>query len=70
MEEGDVSPWVSLVQMGADGDRYYMYKGEAKRLFYMIDRDFSGRISERGEDVNVFDLTIAEFCEYWISTLR
>jgi hypothetical protein len=27
-----------------------------KRLFYMIDRDGSGRISER------------EFCEYWIAT--
>lgn len=35
---------------------YYMSKHDAKRLFYMIDRDCSGHISER------------EFCEYWIST--
>eukprot|EP01117_Protostelium_nocturnum_P016769 TRINITY_DN670_c0_g1_i2.p1 TRINITY_DN670_c0_g1~~TRINITY_DN670_c0_g1_i2.p1 ORF type:complete len:221 (-),score=77.16 TRINITY_DN670_c0_g1_i2:265-927(-) len=32
---------------------YYMHKHDAKRLFFMIDRDHSGQISER------------EFCEYW-----
>jgi len=35
---------------------YYMTEHQAKNLFYMIDRDGSGRINER------------EFCEYWIST--
>lgn len=35
---------------------YCMSKHDAKRLFFMIDRDHSGHISER------------EFCEYWIST--
>jgi len=35
---------------------YHMHRGDGKRLFYMIDRDRSGRISE------------IEFCEYWALT--
>lgn len=35
---------------------YLSCKKEYKRLFYMVDRDGSGNISER------------EFCEYWMST--
>jgi hypothetical protein len=33
---------------------YYFHKGQAKMLFYAVDTDRSGRISER------------EFCEWWI----
>jgi len=35
---------------------YYIPKGYGKHLFYTVDRDRSGRISER------------EFCEWWLAT--
>jgi Ca2+-binding EF-hand superfamily protein len=34
---------------------YYMSEEDAERLFYIIDKDMSGKISER------------EFAEFWVS---
>lgn len=47
---------------------YAMNKYDAKRLFYMVDKDMSGKISERGTTDYITKFIFLEFCEFWLST--